>query len=132
MTNPSVIPSGAALVGSRRRSQRVMLVIPVALTWTSGGGVKVRERAETEVVSTHGALIRTKVQLPTAAEIEVKNPLTNRSAKARVISVGKPAGDGYIRIALELTVPSIVFWGISFPPVAGESAGAGSSAVRAK
>ena len=121
MTHPMLGGNLAGGGGNRRRSQRALVVIPVTLTWTTKGGVRVRERAETEVVSATGALVRCKVQLPAASEIELRNPLTNLAAKARVMGASKPSNDGLSRIALELTVASDTFWGIGFPPVGDEA-----------
>ncbi len=101
----------------RRRSTRVLLVIPVDVAWTSKDGLSVQEHAETEVVSQHGAMLRMGTRLPVGVQVELRRPANGLSGKARVVGVGNPSPDGMARVAVELTVPSDAFWGISFPPM---------------
>ncbi len=98
-----------------RRSQRVMLVVPVEVAWRTGAGVRVLEDAQTEVVSQHGALLKIETPLPVAAQVEVIRPAIGRAAQARVVTVSQPSEDGMVRIAIELAIPSAEFWGIGFP-----------------
>ncbi len=110
----SVPPPGA----ERRRSQRVLLVIPVEVAWTTAEGLRVAENAETEVVNAHGALLRMKTFLPISVEVELMRPRTRQSALARVVWTGDLAEeDEWTRIAVELAVPSETFWGVSIPPI---------------
>lgn len=104
--------------GDRRRSTRVLLVMPVDVAWTSKEGLQVQEHAETEVVSQHGAMLRMSTRLPVGVQLELRRPASGMSGKARVVGVGNPSPDGMARVAVELAVPSDAFWGISFPPVA--------------
>lgn len=115
--------------GDRRRSTRVLLVMPVDVAWTSKDGLQVQEHAETEVVSQHGAMLRMGTRLPVGVQLELRRPASGMSAKARVVGVGNPSPDGMARVAVELAVPSDAFWGISFPPLA---AGPGAAKPGAK
>ena len=101
----------------RRRSQRTLLVMPLAVSWTTGTGLRVREHAETEVVSANGAMLRMKTRVPTHGTVEIKRPAANQSATVSVITVSNPGPDGWIRVAVEFTTPNSNFWGICFPPV---------------
>jgi hypothetical protein len=109
---------GTGAEGDRRRSTRVLLVMPVDVAWTSKDGLQVQEHAETEVVSQHGAMLRMGTRLPVGVQLELRRPASGMSGKARVVGVGNPSPDGMARVAVELAVPSDAFWGISFPPVA--------------
>jgi hypothetical protein len=101
----------------RRRSQRTLLVMPLAISWTTGTGMRVREHAETEVVSATGAQLRMKTRVPTHGTVEIKRPAANQSATAIVVTVSNPGPDGWIRIGVEFTSPNTSFWGINFPPL---------------
>jgi hypothetical protein len=100
----------------RRRSQRVLIVIPVLVAWTNKDGVRIKEEAHTEVISRHGALLRIKGSLHVGSEVEVSRPKVHQSTKAKVVWVGKPDAEGFLRVGLELTVPSPEFWGVYLPP----------------
>ena len=100
----------------QRRSQRTLLVMPLAISWTTNTGMRVREHAETEVVSATGALLRMKTKIPTQGRVDIKRPATNQSAAVKVVTVSNPGPDGWIRIGVEFLTPNTNFWGINFPP----------------
>lgn len=100
----------------RRRSQRVLLVIPVEVTWTSSSGVRVQEHAETEVVNAHGALLRMKAHLPRGAAVELTRLRTHEKARGQVVFASEAGPGGFYHIGVELAVPSEAFWGVTLPP----------------
>lgn len=97
----------------------MLLTIPVEVEWTTKEGVRVKEHAETEAVSAHGAQLRMKSRLPLSGEVKLNHQRTGQSTRARVISVGNPAPDGLTRIAVEMESPGETFWGVSIPPPRG-------------
>jgi len=99
-----------------RRSQRILLVIPVTVSWRTASGVTLRQHAATEVVNAHGALVKIKTNIPLNSVVELIRPSLNRSAKARVVSCEEPEAEGLVRLAVEFLEPNDEFWGISFPP----------------
>ncbi len=101
----------------RRRSQRTLLVMPLAISWTTSTGMRVREHAETEVVSATGAMLRMKTRVPTHGTVVIKRPAANQSATVAVHSVSIPDPDGWLRVAVQFTTPNTNFWGIVFPPL---------------
>lgn len=101
----------------RRRSQRVLLVVPVQVVWKSDDGVEVKENAETEVVSAHGALLRMKAPITLAREVQIIRASQRLSASARVVGMYPARADGLVRVAVELGVPSETFWGVTIPRV---------------
>jgi len=121
--------TGNGSESNRRRSTRVLLVMPVDVAWTSKDGLQVQEHAETEVVSLHGAMLRMSTRLPVGMQVELRRPASGMSGKARVVGVGNPSPDGMARVAIELSMPSDAMWGISFPPIA-PSAGASKAVVK--
>jgi len=80
--------------------------------WRRKDGLRVRESAETEVVSAHGALLRMNVQIRPKTEVILKELTTHQTVPARIVRVDPPAQDGIARIAVELTTPSETFWGL--------------------
>lgn len=102
---------------AQRRSQRVLLVVPVQVVWTTKDGVRVQEAAQTEVVNQHGALLKMEASLAVGTRVEISRPAVGRSLKARVVGSFSPGKDGLPRVAIELLVPTVDFWGISFPPL---------------
>jgi hypothetical protein len=116
----AALPSGSRDSFSRpdrRRSQRTLLVMPLAISWTTGTGMRVREHAETEVVSATGAMLRMKTRVPTHGTVEIKRPAANQSATVTVVTASNPGPDGWIRVGVEFTTPNANFWGIVFPPI---------------
>src|SRR5258707_6865970 len=98
------------------RSQRTLLVMPLAISWTTNTGMRVREHAETEVVSATGAMLRMKTKIPMQGRVDLKRPAVNISAPVRVVNVSNLGPDGWIRVGVERLTPNTSFWGINFPP----------------
>lgn len=94
----------------RRRSPRIKWRIPFVATWASGKTLTVREQGETEVINAHGALIRLATHLRRGSQITLLRPGTNLSKPARVVGDVGPAGDGRVRLGVELEIPSHNFW----------------------
>jgi hypothetical protein len=98
----------------RRRSQRVMLRIPVTLKIMVAGKA-VTANAATVSVNDHGAMILCTRSFPTDTAIEVQNERTNEKMNCRVTRTPIENPDGYL-IPVEFSEPSPAFWRISFPP----------------
>lgn len=99
----------------RRRSQRVLLVIPLEVAWTSSSGVRVLEHAETEIVNAHGGLLRAKAKLARGTQVELSRPKTQEKIQARVVFMGQEGSDGFWRLGVEFTAPNEKFWGVTMP-----------------
>ena len=101
----------------QRRSQRMLLVIPVTVSWRTTAGVTLRQHAATEIVNAHGALLKIKAAcIPVNTIVDLMRPSLNRSAKARVVCCGAPNEEGLSHVAVEFVERNDEFWGISFPP----------------
>ena len=106
---PSLLPGD-----ERRRSQRVIIRVPVTLEMTKGGQV-VKITAHTVAVNIHGAMVLCTRSLDSGANIEIINGLTNERASARVTRTPRDSAEGFL-IPLEFGKPFPMFWQISFPP----------------
>lgn len=96
-----------------RRSERVVLALPIEVGWTTKEGKKVKEAAESEVVNVHGAMIRMKKR-PSASQVDLSHPKSSGAVRARVVKVIDPDGGEYTRLAVEFTSPNEEFWGIGY------------------
>src|SRR5882672_7298182 len=100
---------------SKRRSDRVLVALPINLTATDSNGVRFTEACFTEMVSLHGA----SVALPRRASAEHPVTLQRRSldlqVQARILGqLGIRPGFHLYGIAFTEHAPN--FWGINFPP----------------
>ena len=117
MADLSETPAVGGRPQDQRRSQRVTLVVPLELAWTTPEHVRMQEHAETVTVNAQGALLRTKTPLPPTGEVKLTRPRMHQSARARIVRVEQPDTEGWLRIAVELLLPGEAFWGISIPPI---------------
>ncbi len=100
----------------RRRSERVLIRIPIRVIGTDPAGKAVNTDAEAVVVSRHGALIRVNTELIPDSHIRITNVFTRKEELFRVVWVGERKAESGYDVGVELLKPSDVFWGISFPP----------------
>ncbi len=98
----------------RRRSQRVIVRVPVTLEVTLKGQ-KMTVSANTVAVNIHGAMVLCKRTFDAETRLEIQNDRTSERTTARVTRTPRESAEGYL-IPLEFTTPSPTFWQISFPP----------------
>jgi hypothetical protein len=98
----------------RRRSQRVMLRIPVTLELLVGGK-PVTTKAATVSVNDHGAMVQCIRTFSAETVLELKNDRTGDKMACRVTRTPIENTDGYL-VPVEFSAPAPSFWRISFPP----------------
>jgi hypothetical protein len=98
----------------RRRSQRVIIRVPVTLVFQESGQA-VRLAAHTVAVNIHGAMVLCKRPLDAETQLEVVNGRTDEKIGSRVTRAARDSAEGFL-IPLEFTAPAPNFWQISFPP----------------
>jgi hypothetical protein len=114
-TVPHGHSGGQLLAGEeRRRSQRVMVRIPVTLK-IAVAGKAVIANAATVSVNDHGAMILCTRSFAADTTVEVQNDRTNEKVSCRVTRSPIENPDGYL-IPVEFATPAPKFWRISFPP----------------
>lgn len=96
-----------------RRSKRVVLVVPLEATWVSIEGKRLREKARTEVVSAHGALLRMQSKQFVPITIELHNFQAQEPAWARVLCF-RAVESRSVQFAVELAKPSGTLWGLDY------------------
>jgi hypothetical protein len=100
---------------SRRRSQRVIMSIPVTVKWQGPSGEEIEETTASLVLNAHGALLPIARPLKAGQTLRLINRTTDREQPCRVVHLGEMTG-GKIHVGLEFLQPAPEFWNISFPP----------------
>jgi PilZ domain len=99
----------------RRRSERVMLQIPVVVEVKTRDGKDVREETQTMVVNAHGGLLKLKLEVKTGQPILLINERAKIQQGCHVVRV-ETSEAGNSAVAFEFDQPSPQFWPIVFPP----------------
>jgi hypothetical protein len=108
-TGPQVQPAD-----ERRRSQRVIIRIPVMLEVTVGGK-KTTMRAMTASVNDHGAMLLCTKSFPLDTIFDLVNERSAAKQSCKVTRAAVENQQGYL-IPVEFVAPAPGFWHISFPP----------------
>jgi hypothetical protein len=98
----------------RRRSQRVIIRVPVTLLVTENDQ-PVKIAAHTVAVNIHGAMVVCPRTLDAEMMLELVNGRTDERVGSRVTRAPRESAEGFL-IPVEFTSPSPNFWQISFPP----------------
>ena len=112
LTENLVPPSEAA---NRRRSERVMLQMPVKVHAETPDSVHVEEATHTLVVNAHGGLMKLKADFLVGQPFILVNPQSGIEQSCRVVRVDQPSAD-YFAVAFEFDQPAPKFWPVTFPP----------------
>ncbi len=100
---------------SRRRSERVVLRVPLELSTTMPHGKRINIDAHTLVVNAHGGLLDVEIEMVHGQRIGLSNLKTAVVASGRVLRV-EASEQGRFSVAFEFESPAPHFWPISFPP----------------
>ena len=98
----------------RRRSQRVIIRVPVTLLVTENGQA-LKISAHTVAVNIHGAMVLSPRSLDAETMVEVVNERTGQQIASRVTRAPRDSAEGFL-IPVEFITASPNFWQISFPP----------------
>ena len=102
-------------IANRRRSERVMLQIPVIVVAETRERVQVKEEAQTLVVNAHGGLLKVKMELLAGQPMLLVNSTNGLEQSCRVVRIEQTSQD-YFAVAFEFDRPSPKFWPVVFPP----------------
>lgn len=106
----------AAQQKSRRRSERVVLRIPIRLSAMMPDGKRINVEAHTLVVNAHGGLLDVGMEMVPGQRILLNNSKTENANTGKVLRVERAEEDGRFSIAFEFEFPSPSFWPVTFPP----------------
>jgi hypothetical protein len=100
---------------NRRRSERVMLQVPVAVQVKTRDGKELREETQTVVVNAHGGLLKLRMGVKAGQPILLINEKSKVQQGCRVVRV-ETSEAGLSAVAFEFDQPAPHFWPIVFPP----------------
>jgi PilZ domain len=103
------------LAANRRRSQRVLMKIPVRVSGETGPGSLFEEETHTLAISAHGALIAVSKQVKKGQRLSLSNVQTRAALECVVAHIGKREGER-IQVGVEFMLPNPIFWHVAFPP----------------
>lgn len=103
------------LANNRRRSQRVLMKIPVRVGMHAGNTALSEEETYTLAVSAHGALIAVSAPLYRGQRLTLSNPQTKDSLECVVAHIDK-FPEEQVKIGVEFLLPNPTFWHVAFPP----------------
>jgi PilZ domain len=111
----SSLSSNLATMNDRRRSQRVLLRIPIAVIAPGPDKKLARENTNTFVVNAHGALISLELPVSPGQVVILQNPETSEEQPCRIVRVDR-APKGKSEVGIEFLKPAPNFWRVAFPP----------------
>ncbi|HLY59987.1 MAG TPA: PilZ domain-containing protein [Terriglobia bacterium] len=101
----------------KRRSDRLMLTVPLVVTGVDAKGVKFRENMRTITLNRHGARIVSPRLLASGQTVDITNLVSRREAKFRVVGPLSPHSEKGGEWGVECLDGQENIWGIKFPPL---------------
>jgi len=103
------------LAANRRRSQRVLMKVPVRVSVQVGAAPLSQEETYTLAVSAHGALLVVSAPLYRGQRLTLSNPQTKDSLECVVAHIDRFPNDE-VNVGVEFLLPNPTFWHVAFPP----------------
>lgn len=100
---------------NQRRSQRILLCVPLRVSGKQANGTPFAELTNTLIVSAHGALLHLREQVREGQALSLRNVATGEEVPCVVIDVNTGTL-GAPEIGVEFTEANPRFWRVSFPP----------------
>ena len=99
-----------------RRSQRVLLRIPIFVRWHPEGEGPLTEETTTLEVNAHGALISLAMRVRAGQKLVLRNWATAKEQECMVVHLKEKQG-GKNEVGIAFLIPNAQFWNIAFPPI---------------
>jgi PilZ domain-containing protein len=103
------------LAANRRRSQRVLMSVPVRVSGQTGVGLPFEEETHTRAISAHGALILVSAQVHRGQRLTLSNVQTKAALECVVAHIAKYQS-AQPQVGVEFMLPNPIFWHVAFPP----------------
>ena len=103
------------LAANRRRSQRVLMKVPVGVSSQTGADSFFEEDTYTLAISVHGALLIVTGPVYRGQRFTLSNIQTQAALECIVAHVDKIPGE-QTRVGVEFLMPNQTFWHVAFPP----------------
>jgi hypothetical protein len=108
---------------NKRRSDRLMLTVPLTVQGTDERGFQYQDPARTSVLNRHGARIQIERRLRSGEKVRLVNMLNLQTADFRIVGPVAPFSGSGGEFGVECVDRNANIWGIQFPPLReGESA----------
>ena len=103
------------LAANRRRSQRVLMTIPIRVSGKSGSESPFQEEAHTRAISAHGALLLMGTQVRRGQRLTLSNLQTKAALECVVAHIDRRQAN-QPQVGVEFSLPNPMFWHVAFPP----------------
>jgi hypothetical protein len=103
------------LAANRRRSQRVLVAVPVRVSGQIGAGLPFDEDTHTRAISAHGALILVSTQVHRGQRLTLSNVQTKAALECVVAHIDSRQSN-QPQVGVEFALPNPLFWHVAFPP----------------
>jgi hypothetical protein len=103
------------LILNRRKTQRVLVRVPVRVSVQLAGAAHFDEETHTLLLNAHGALILLSTSVGKGQRLQLLNTATGDRAECIVAYLGRRQGDR-IEVGVEFILPNPNFWHVAFPP----------------
>jgi hypothetical protein len=107
--------NGPTPLVEHRRSQRILLALPIQISGQRINGAPFSERTKTILVNAHGALIRLRESVLAGQKLRMKNLGTNEELVCEVVDINAGRED-LPEVGVAFSEPCPHFWRVSFPP----------------
>ena len=105
----------AAHPADSRRSQRILLQIPILVRAQFEDDLPIKEDTHTVEVNAHGGLILLAMKVRAGQKLVLRNWSTAKEQECRVVHVREiPGGKNEVGVAFPYAMPR--FWHVQFPP----------------
>jgi PilZ domain-containing protein len=111
-----------SLKSEKRRSDRLMLTVPLRVHGRDPQGKEFVEEARTVTLNRHGACIQLSRPLVPGQTVKLNNLVSRREAPFRVIGPVSPRTDKGGEWGVECVDNKLDIWGIQFPPATKDEA----------
>jgi hypothetical protein len=108
-------PSTPPNPGPRRRSQRVLMQVPIRICGNDAQGKKFEEETATLAINAHGALVLMQARVTSGSKVQLQHNLTKEEQECHVVFLG-PVRAGKGEVGLEFSDARPSFWRVAFPP----------------
>ena len=100
---------------NQRRSQRILLSVPLLVSGKNTGQAAFSERTSTLVVNAHGGLLLLKEVVRLGQSLKLKNLATQEEITCTVVDLNA-SPNTLTEVGVEFVPPCPKFWRVSFPP----------------
>lgn len=107
--------SDLVIAHKRRRSQRVVLDVPLLVRGKNEDRPGFEADALTLIVNAHGALVIFEAKVALGQKVIMTNISSGDELEGAIAFVA-PAYDGLVRVGIQFSRPAPRFWSLSSPP----------------